>query len=395
MTASLQKGKDGSALGFHGIDSRSFSTGTLKYLAGVSAAAVLALSPFAAGWQQWQTVAGVYDLGGPRSDGSLVVGGSAELSTITTDGALSPLARNEDPGAEAYLVVSAGTGCFAKDDTFVLRLHAPIGVTRVSADGSSTAPFADVGLSSLNGIAFDTTGSFDRRLLVTGPVSGKTEVVAIDCTGAVQVVTKSAPTVEGGVAVAPQGFGEFGGDLIAPDELTGLVWAIAPDGSARQVVTSGLPAGQDTGVESIGFVPAGFATRGGYVYYSDRSTPGNPHPGTDHVLRLSSADLVAAGVEDGDLLAATEGGASMIGVRCNPACHVSSVVPLPTSAHGEGHLVFTLTPQPPSPVATAVQAAYSPPSRGGFPIAAVIVLIGGTLVGGALAVLLARRRRGR
>ena len=272
----------------------------LKYLA-APGAAIVALWPLAAsaaqGWEQWQPVAGVYDLGGPRSDGSLVVGGSSQLYALTTDGSLSLFARNEDPGAEAYLVDSPGIGCFPKDETFVLRLHPPIGVTRISADGSSTVQFAVVGLSSLNGIAFDTTGSFAGRLLVTGPVGGKTEVVAIDCSGVAQVVTKGAPTVEGGMEVAPQGFGDFGGDLVAPDELTGLVWAIAPDGSFRQVVSSALPAGQDTGVESVAFVPAGFASHGGYVYYSDRSTPGNPHPGTDQVLRLSSAELVAAGVQ--------------------------------------------------------------------------------------------------
>lgn len=374
------------------------STEALKYLAGGFAAVALAVWPSqaaaAVGWEQWQAVAGVFDLAGPRSDGSLIVAGSDQLYTLTAGGSLSPFTRNEDPGAEAYLVVSAGTGCFAEDDAFVLRLQAPIGVTRVSAGGSSTAPFAVVAVPSLNGIAFDATGSFGHRLLVTGPVAGKTEVVAIDCSGAAQVLTRTAPTVEGGMAVAPQGFGAFGGDLIAPDELTGLVWAIAPDGSSRQVVSSGLPAGQDTGVESVAFVPAGFTTRGGYVYYSDRSTPGNPHPGTDHVLRLSSADLAGAGVQDGDLLAATEGGASMVDVRCNSACHVSAVVPLPTPAHGEGHLVFTLTAQPPSPVATAVQAAYSPPGRGGFPVIAaagvVAIVTGGALVA---VLLLARRRR--
>jgi hypothetical protein len=167
--------------------------------------------------------------------------------------------------------------------------------------------------------------------------------------------------MEGGIAVAPAGFGIFGGSLIAPDELSGVIWSVGPDGTNHQLVASGLPRGGDIGVESVAFVPPGFS-RGGYLYYSDRLTPSNPHPGTDHVLRLSSVDLAAAGVQDGDLLAATEGGAAMIDVRCDTSCHVTTVVGTPTTAHGEGHLVFTInqgeSPIPsPSPEVTASAAA--------------------------------------
>lgn len=321
-------------------------------------AAVVAVWPSAVltgpAWESWQSVPGVFDLGGPRADGSLVVAGSAALYTVTPGGDLQPFARGpggyrDDPGAEAYVAVSPGqhagaASCdFTRDDVFILREHVPVGVTRVDRSGENSGSFTNVSVPSLNGIAFDTAGAFDHRLLVTGPVSGKTEVVAIDCRGSVQVLTKTAPQVEGGMDVAPETFGVYAGSLIAPDELTGIIWAIAPDGSARQVVTSGLPAGGDIGVESVAFVPPGF-TKGGYVYYSDRKTANNPHPGTDSVLRLSSADIVAAGVQDGDLLAATEGGASMIAVRCAASCRVIPVVTNPTTAHGEGHVVFTLAP---------------------------------------------------
>jgi hypothetical protein len=377
----------------------------LKYLAG-ALGAVLALWPSAplAGpaWEQWQTVAGVFDLGGPRSDGSLVVAGSGALYTMAPDGAVSPFASgyHDDAGAEAYLAVSGGlrvgeAGCsFARDDTFVLRLHAPIGVTHVGASGSDVTSFADISLPSLNGIAFDPVGTFANRLLVTGPRSGKTEVDAIDCTGHIQVVTSTAPVVEGGIAVAPQTFGAFSGDLIAPDELSGIIWAIRQDGSSRRLAISGLAKGQDTGVESVGFVPAGFA-KGGYLYYSDRATPNNPHPGTDHVLRISTADLVSAGVRDGDMLVATEGGASMIDVRCDTACQVTTVVATPTIAHGEGHLAFTLTPagvptparspvlEPPAPAGAVPFGAY-------LAIAAAVVA---ALAAAGLAIAAQRRRR--
>lgn len=357
-------------------------------------AACLALAPItvpASGpaWEQWVSVPGVFDLGGPQSDGLLVVAGAGTLFTLSADGTATRLPGGADSGAEPYLAVSPGirlASCeFPRDDIYVLRLNAPIGVTH------GTASLANVDLPGLNGIAFDTVGTFGHKLLVTGTVSGKTELVAIDCSGAIQVITKSAPVVEGGMAVAPMSFGIFGGTLIAPDELSGVIWSIGPDGTSHPVVDSGLPKGGDIGVESVAFVPAGFS-RGGFVYYSDRATPNNPHPGTDHVLRLSSADLVAAGVKEGDLLAATEGGASMIDVRCDTSCRVTSVVSAPTTAHGEGHIVFTLNPVAPSPHAPPTAA----PGRSGRASSpAYLVALFAAFIGALVAALAAVSRRRR
>jgi hypothetical protein len=292
----------------------------------------------------------------------LVVAGSGLLYLVDTAGNVSPFARGphgyaDDAGAEAYLTLSSGREvkgaecAFARDDVFVLRLHAPLGITRVDHQGHATA-FANVtGVDSLNGIAFDTIGKFGLRLLASGPSRGKTAIVAIDCKGKVDFITHSAPVVEGGLAVAPKGFGAFAGDLIAPDELSGKIYAIGPDGTVRVVALSGLPSGPDTGVESLGFVPRGF-TRNGEVYYSDRATPGNPHPGTDSLLRLSASALVAAGVRAGDMPGATEGGATMIAVRCSATCHVVTVVATPSTSHGEGHIAFTTRRVPGSELET-------------------------------------------
>jgi hypothetical protein len=369
-------------------------------------AAFLALAPVsvsAAGlaWVQWQPVAGVFDLGGPRSDGSLVVAGSANLYLVDPTGNVTPFARGpggyrEDAGAEAYLTVSpkahvAATGCdFVRDEVFLLRLHVPLGIERVDAPGENTGSFTNVtGVTSLNGIAFDTTGAFDHRLLVSGPANGKTVITAIDCNGTTQVITSTAPTFEGGIAVAPMTFGNFGGYLIAPDELSGTIWAISPEGTANKLVDSGLPKGGDIGVESVAFVPPGF-DRGGELHYSDRKTLNNPHPGTDNVLRMSSADLISAGVQDGDMLAATEGGASMIDVRCDTSCHVAPVVSVPTSAHGEGHLVFTMSPPPQpsrSPIAIPIGEAHP------ILVAPLVAIAVAVLAALAVVILAATRRR--
>ena len=352
-------------------------------------------------WEHWQTIPGIFDVAGPRKDGSLVVAGNGVLYLVNPAGVVTPFARGsqgyagEGGGAESYLTMSTGhevsaAGCsFAADDVFVLRLHAPLGVTRVDGEGHAS-PFATVtGVDSLSGIAFDTTGSFGYRLLVSGPSRGKTVIAAIDCKGAVQVITQIAPTLEGGLAVAPAGFGTYGGDLMAPDEFSGKIYAIAPDGTVGVAAVSGLPVGGDIGVESVAFVPQGFS-RGGAAYYSDRATPGNPHPGTDSLLRLTSPYLTGAAVHDGDLLGATEGGATMVDVRCAVTCQVLTVVAVATTSHGEGHIAFTLNPvSTPRPSSIPILVP-SPAAPGGAPL-----LLGAALLGLALvvaAIVLLRRR---
>ena len=191
-----------------------------------------------------------------------------------------------------------------------------------------------------NGITFDSTGRFGHRLLVTAGEHGATTVLAIDCTGRVAVIISHAPAMEGGMAVAPASFGRYGGDLIAPNETSGRVFAVAPDGTVATLAVSGLPHGSDIGVESAGFVPAEFGA-GDAAYMADRYTSGNRHPGTNSILRLPGSELIKAGVRPGDLLVATEGGARTIAVRCARSCTVRYIAAGPAVSHGEGHIVFT------------------------------------------------------
>jgi hypothetical protein len=348
-------------------------------------------------WEPWQKIAGVVDVDGPRTDGSLIVAGSAALYLVDPAGQITPFARGpggyrDDPGAEAYLARSPGAavsaaGCsFTADDTFVLRLHIPIGINRVSASGEESGSFANLtGVTTLNGIAFDNTGAFDHRLLVSGPSRGKTTIFAIDCNGDVKVVTRSAPALEGGLAVAPSTFGAFAGALIAPDELSGKIYAITAAGAVSVVAKPSLRVGADIGVEGVGFVPAGFISRGGAAYYADRLSRNNPHPGSDSLLRLPSEQLGSAGVNDGDLLAATEGGAKVVAVHCEASCKVIPVITKESKAHGEGHIAFVLNPAPPSPIAstpsTGPVLSISPrlvqfTGDWGIPATALVLLLG-------------------
>jgi hypothetical protein len=246
------------------------------------------------------------------------------------------------PGLEPYIVPSSGqpvpaAGCrFPSGAVFALRLRHGNGVTIVDSR-QHVRRFAALGGSGLeNGIAFDLTGRFGHRLLVTEVTGAATTLYAIDCRGRVAVLTRSGPRVEGGLAVAPAVFGHFGGELIAPDEIAGRIYAFSPSGRASLVAASGIAHGQDIGVESEGFVPAGFRE----ALVSDRRTRANKHPGDDVILGLSRAALLGAGVRAGDLLAVSEGGAVTVAVRCATSCQVRPVASGPAIAHVEGHVVF-------------------------------------------------------
>ena len=325
----------------------------LKYRLGAIAAAAFALWPSAVAaeepaWEQAVSLPGVIDVAGPRSDGRLVVSASAQLFLLDpATGKLEDFARgpggyHEDAGKEAYLAVSTGThvqaaNCdFAADELFILRQHFPFGVNRVNAMGDESGSFTNIpGVSVLTGITFDTAGAFDGRLLVTGKsAAGVTSLFAVDCNGGVATIARSLPPVEGGIAVAPNGFGHSGGTLIATDPVSGRIFSIASNGKFTSIGRPSLARGTEIGIESVGFVPSGFFDRGGAVYYADLAT--------GHLLRLSSTALQAAGVQEGNPLVATERGAAVVTTHCDPTCAGSFVIRTPSAAHGEGHLTFAI-----------------------------------------------------
>jgi hypothetical protein len=304
-------------------------------------------------WSPAASVAAVVDITDARSrDGRLTVAAAGRLSLFGRSGTLVPYARgphgyfthtNEPYIARADGRAVAGAGCsFVDDAIYALEPSGTPAVIRVDTRGQARY-LARLPAGSPKGIAFDNVGRFGNRLLVTEVAGKHTAVLAIDCTGRITTITSSAPVVEGGIAVAPRSFGAFGGDLIAPDELTGIIWAIDPTGTATRVVRSPLAHGPDTGVESAGFVPKGFTVRWS-AYVADRKTPGNPHPGNDAILRLTGADLLAAGVRAGDLVVVSEASADTVVVHCSRSCSVRRIADGPQNAHVEGHVVITNHP---------------------------------------------------
>jgi hypothetical protein len=293
------------------------------------------------------------DVAGPRGDGSFVVSAAGRLYLLTGNGVLTPFAR----GAGGYRTSTGEPYLTVAENVTLASRHCSFGSDQVFAvEPSNTRPavieigpagralrFAELPAGEfLDGIAFDGTGRFGHRLLVTGERDGSTTVYGIDCAGTVGTIARGGPPVEGGIAVAPPTFGRFGGDLIAPNETSGRVYTFAPSGHVALLAASGLPSGGDIGVESAGFVPPGFAA-GWSAYLADRySGQANKHPGDDSLLRLTGARLLDAGVRPGDLLVAAEGGVLTIDIRCPAAtsCAVRYIAAGPAIAHGEGHLAF-------------------------------------------------------
>jgi hypothetical protein len=275
----------------------------------------------------------------------IVAAAGGRLWLLGAAGAVEPFARGRNGyrspgGEEPYIALSPG-GCYGDGSVYALRLVSGRGVLAVTREGYGQR-FADLAAPGLiDGIAFDTTGRFEHRLLVTINAGSTTTVEAVDCAGAVHTITHSAPRVEGGVAVAPPTFGRFAGDLIASSEDTGRIYAITPQGRTHLVASSGLPHGGDIGVESEAFIPP---RPGLDALLADRRTPGNRHPGDDVVLRLSATALRAAGALPGDLLVATEGGALTDTIGCTvTGCRVQLVALGPAIAHAEGHIAFAQT----------------------------------------------------
>jgi len=87
---------------------------------------------------------------------------------------------------------------------------------------------------------------------------GTTVVAAIDCRGRVEHVTDRAPTMEGGIAVAPPGFGAFGGDILVGNFGNGRINAYEPTTGEFQGELSSPGGGPITidGLWGLRFAPA-------------------------------------------------------------------------------------------------------------------------------------------
>jgi hypothetical protein len=339
-------------------------------------------------WERWVSLPGVVDVVGPRPDGKLVAAAAGRLHLVDRDtGATTPVGSDStDPGPESYIAMApgldvAGAGCrFEAGDIYALELgRPPHAIVRVTVDGTPSRFVEPPPVDLLTGIAFDATGRFGNQLLVTGRRGNRTVVFSIDCRARLRTLTENAPLVEGGMEVAPQMFGEHGGDLIAADENSGNVIFIRFDGTSGVLIRPDLPAGPDIGVESVGFLPPGFIGRGGTAYVADRRSPGSPTEGTDAIWRVTPERFSQVRIDENDLIVVTETGRTTI-VRCRATCRTFPFGDA-AGAHIEGHVTVVLGPAPP------------PIPRAGATGVAVLAVVTTVLIGGGLILFLVHNRR--
>src|SRR6202023_2169446 len=144
-----------------------------------------ALPAPSAAWAVFRHLRGVVDLAGPRSDGSFLWAAAGGLLVLGRDGTLSPFARGAGgyltaTGTEPYLVLTSsepvrGTRCsFGNDTAFAIAPGARPGVIRISPQGRARLFARLPQRGFLSGIAFDATGRFGHRLLVTAEFGGRT-----------------------------------------------------------------------------------------------------------------------------------------------------------------------------------------------------------------------------
>jgi len=298
-------------------------------------------------WKQWVPLPGVVDLAGPRPDGALVAAAAGRLFTVTPEGKTSPFSTYATDAAtqggiamSPGLDVAAGPTCrFEAGDVFALdATTAPLGVSQVAVDGRS-ARFVDLpDVDAVGGIAFDTTGRFGNKLLVAGRRGDHAAVLSVDCRGRVATLTDRAPSMEGGMAVAPQLFGDHGGDLIGVDGTSGDVSFVRFDGTSGVLVASELPAGADVGVKAVGFIPPDYLQRGGTAYLVDRGSAG---PGS--LWRLGEDVLKGIGVDNNDLVVSAEAGGQTMVVRCRLSCRLLPLGGAP-GARVDGHITVAVGP---------------------------------------------------
>ena len=267
--------------------------------------------------------------------------------------ALSPFARGprgyDTTSGETYIDLGFGrrlgyANCsFGRDTLYALDQSITPGIVKVTSEGISSR-FVNLPVGSLpTAITFDRVGRFGHRLLVAARAGATTTVYGIDCRGRLRLFDQGTP-VEGGMRVAPRGFGRFGGRLIMPDELSGNVYATSAKGTTRLLINAATPAGPDIGVEGLGFVPPGFDPRRFTAYVSSAHIAGNLGLGTQAILSLGPSALRRAHLRPGDLLAASEKGGTTAVIRCAPQCSTRTVAKAPPAAHVEGHIVFAPTP---------------------------------------------------
>jgi DNA-binding beta-propeller fold protein YncE len=285
-------------------------------------------------WTHVATAPGIVDVVKLYGSGQLVVSTRDGLFEVHGAQLRAFATYKPNEGGEQYAAVVPALrsgGCtWQRNDIFVIDASATPGVVRVPHGGTASR-FAELPKGEFpSGITWDSEGAFGHRLLVTTVLKENTNVYAIDCSGRTTVIRLAGPRVEGGIVVAPRGFGRFGRRLLAANELNGTIYAFDAKGRNTVVATPPVRVGGDLGIESLGFSPGPSAI----AYLADLGAPNSPTKGTDSLLKLATK------LPRGTLVAVAEGGATTVSITCKKACTARQIADGPARTHSEGHVTY-------------------------------------------------------
>jgi hypothetical protein len=229
---------------------------------------------------------------------------NTEIQQISAAGVASHFATLPAPAAvQSHLAIAPrlaqqnfGPGTvYATQGPRIYRIGAG-GVASLFATIPIRAP-STTPLVTVAGITFDHVGTFGNRMLISGATDTEGQVWEITDAGVVTFVANIANAVFlQGPAVAPTGFGRFGGRVFVTDQTTDTIYAVArgnlvdvasswPAASAASVIpttTCGFRGGNNAfflGIElpesGIDAYPAGdFAGLGGQMLIASESGAG-------------------------------------------------------------------------------------------------------------------------
>jgi hypothetical protein len=167
----------------------------------------------------------------------------ALLLNVSLDGQkVTPFAPSFSATKEVYIAVSQGNAGFPKGYLYV---SANLSIFEFTPTGSSWRVFSSPpGASRISYVAFDTVGTWGYALFALDD-NGLLWSIAAD--GTAKVLENFSNFGQGealkpeGIAVAPESFGAFGGQLIITLQAATRVLAIPPNGTSKVVTIARLP----------------------------------------------------------------------------------------------------------------------------------------------------------
>ena len=159
------------------------------------------------------------------------------LSKLLPNGTTEKFQPTFAGSQEVYLAESNGSAGFKAGDIFLCSSDS---IFRMPGGSGTAVLFAKPSPgSTVEYIAFDTTGAWGHLLYA---LTGDGGVWAVNASGSPKLVSSLGPNLmPEGLAVAPPGFGDFGGDLLVTMENSHSLVAIRQNSTSFQTILATFP----------------------------------------------------------------------------------------------------------------------------------------------------------